>query len=80
MVPHSSQDDDRYRSDEERATAAARDPLARLRSRLVSDGILDEGGIEREVEAVAAAVRADLDRALAEPEPDGQRYHEWMHS
>ena len=80
IVPHSSQDDDSYRSDDERAAAAARDPLARLRSRLVSDGILDEGGIEREVEAVAAAVRADLDRALAEPEPDGQRYHEWMHS
>jgi 2-oxoisovalerate dehydrogenase E1 component alpha subunit len=80
IVPHSSQDDDRYRSDDERAEAAARDPLARLRSRLVADGILDEGGIEREVEAVAAAVRADLDRALAQPEPDGQRYHEWMHT
>ncbi|MFI5041087.1 MAG: thiamine pyrophosphate-dependent enzyme, partial [Acidimicrobiales bacterium] len=67
LVPHSSQDDESYRSDAGRTAAAARDPLTRLRARLLSDGIVDE------------LVRADLQRALAAPEPDAARAHRWLY-
>ncbi|MEY2433084.1 MAG: 2-oxoisovalerate dehydrogenase component alpha subunit [Acidimicrobiaceae bacterium] len=79
IVPHSSQDDDSYRSDAERAAAATLDPLARLRSRLIGDGVLDEATIGREQQAVEATVRDDLDRALAEASPEPSRYSTWMY-
>ena len=80
IVPHSSQDDESYRTDADRAAAAARDPLARLRDRLVADGVLDKDAIEQEHHAVETEVRADLDKALAEPPPDPSRYAMWMYA
>lgn len=80
IVPHSSQDDDNYRTDGEKGEAAARDPLARLRARLVADGVLDQDAIDREQHDVEAAVRGDLDRALAEPEPEPGRFAAWMYA
>jgi len=80
LVPHSSQDDEAYRTDAEREAAARRDPLVRLRSALVASGIFDDDGIQREKDAVDALVRGDLDRALAEPEPDPSRAREWLYA
>jgi 2-oxoisovalerate dehydrogenase E1 component alpha subunit len=80
LVPHSSQDDEAYRSDADRAAAAANDPLDRLRARLVSEAILDEAAIGAVQAAAEALVHDDLERALDQPEPDGDRAHRWLHA
>jgi len=78
MTPHSSQDDDRYRSDAQRAAARAADPLVRLRRTLLEDGALDEASDAALASAVRAAVVEDQDRALAMPAPEGARARRWM--
>jgi 2-oxoisovalerate dehydrogenase E1 component alpha subunit len=80
MTPHSSQDDEKYRSEADRRAAAARDPLALLRQRLVDDGVLDADAIEHEQKAVDDQIRADLERALAAPEPDPERARRWLYA
>lgn len=80
LVPHSSQDDDRYRTDDERAALAARDPLPRLRAELRAAGELDDAAIDEEQRAVQELVRADLDRALAEPDPTPDRARRWLYA
>lgn len=79
ITPHSSQDDERYRTDEQRAAAAAADPLVRLRTRLVAEGVLGDGDVEVAQKEVDTIVRADLDRALTEPEPDPERFDRWLY-
>ncbi len=70
---HSLSDDERlYRPDAERQADALRDPVPRLRTFLVGEGILDEeviGKIEKEIED---QIEADADRALdaALPQPE----------
>jgi pyruvate dehydrogenase E1 component alpha subunit len=78
ITPHSSQDDENYRTESQRAAAAAADPLLRLRARLVRDGVLDEAAIEVEQKDIDARVREDLQRALAEPEPSPDRFRRWL--
>ena len=80
IVPHSSQDDDRYRTDDERAALVARDPLTRLRRELLVSGAIDDAGIEDEQRSVKELVRADLDRALTEPEPEPERARRWLYA
>ena len=64
MEPHTTADDStRYRSDEEVAAWAARDPLTRYLSLLRGAGIVDDeflGGVEAEGEAAAARMRDAL--------------------
>src|SRR5215212_10326198 len=43
ITSHSSQDDDSYRTEAERAAAEARDPLPRLREELMEYGLLQPG-------------------------------------
>ncbi len=63
---HSLSDDERaYRSEAEIETDAMRDPIARLRTRLLQDRILDEAGITRLEQEVDAEVQQAADRALA---------------
>jgi 2-oxoisovalerate dehydrogenase E1 component alpha subunit len=80
LVPHSSQDDDKYRSDAERGEAAARDPLARLRARLVDDGVMDDDELDREDAALREQVRADAERALEAPDPEPARARRWLYA
>ncbi len=67
---HALSDDERlYRSEQEIAADAERDPLPRFRRHLLREGVLDERaleGIEREVEE---EVQAAAERALAAPIP-----------
>lgn len=80
LVPHSSQDDERYRSDEDRAAAVSRDPLVRLRARLAADGVLSSTDAEAEAASAAALVRADLDRALDAPDVGPERFGKWLYA
>ena len=78
LVPHSSQDDEGYRSDADRHAAATKDPLVLLRSRLIDTGIADAAAIDAEQRSVKELVQVDLQRALAEPEADSGRARRWM--
>src|SRR5580700_9834132 len=71
LYSHSLSDDDRlYRSAAEREAAALCDPIARMRSRLVGDGLVTSAeldGIEQATEREAAEA---ADRALQAPLPE----------
>jgi 2-oxoisovalerate dehydrogenase E1 component alpha subunit len=67
LVPHSSDDDDRYRGDEERAAMRARDPLPAFRRRLVGWGVAAESQLDVLDEQIRAAALAAEDGALALP-------------
>jgi 2-oxoisovalerate dehydrogenase E1 component alpha subunit len=69
IVPHSSDDDDRsYRTREEVESWKARDPILRLRARLLEEGLMTAA----EADALDARARAEVDAAqtAAEAAPD----------
>ncbi|NLI00880.1 MAG: 2-oxoisovalerate dehydrogenase [Chthonomonadales bacterium] len=71
LCPHTSSDDQRvYRSADELAEIAHRDPIRKLVKRVVDDGLISAEDWQYEAEAIARAVEADYDRAFAAPEPD----------
>ena len=78
MLPHSSQDDDAYRTEEERAAAVAADPLPRLRTTLLECGALTAADADALRERIRAAVLADEDAAVQQPEPDPGRARRWL--
>jgi len=78
MTSHSSQDDDSYRTEAERAEALARDPLPRLRELLLEYGLLEPDEEERLTRALHAQARDEADRAVAQPEPEPSRAHHWL--
>jgi 2-oxoisovalerate dehydrogenase E1 component alpha subunit len=80
LVPHSSQDDEQYRTDDERARDITLDPLPKLEARLLQDRLLDEGQLADLRHATGEALRADVERALARPEPDATHAGRWLYS
>ncbi len=78
ITSHSSQDDDSYRTDAERAAAEARDPLPRLRETLLEYGLLERDEGERLTRELRAQVLAEADRAVAQPEPLPSRAKQWL--
>ena len=80
LVPHSSQDDEKYRSDADRAEAGARDPLVRLRGRLVDVGLMNAAELDAVDAAVREQVRTDAERALGAPDPEPARARRWLHA
>jgi 2-oxoisovalerate dehydrogenase E1 component alpha subunit len=79
ITPHSSQDDDAYRTAEEKAAAAALDPLPLLRAALLERGVIDEDGDAKAWEEIRVDVFDAQERALARPEPDPSRSRRWLH-
>lgn len=70
-LSHSSTDtQDQYRTAEELAEEAARDPLRRLTTLLREAGLLDEDRQKRLDEAATELVRESAARAVASPHPD----------
>ncbi|HSV73028.1 MAG TPA: thiamine pyrophosphate-dependent enzyme [Chthonomonadales bacterium] len=60
LAPHTSADDHRvYRDPAEIEAMMARDPLSRLRERLIAEGVIDAAAWEEKREAIAASVEAD---------------------
>jgi 2-oxoisovalerate dehydrogenase E1 component alpha subunit len=78
MTSHSSQDDDGYRTEAERAEAVSRDPLPRLRETLLEYGLLEHDEEEQLTRELHAQARAEADRAVAQPEPEPSRAHQWL--
>jgi 2-oxoisovalerate dehydrogenase E1 component len=68
---HSLSDDETlYRTPEERAAEAARDPIKTFPERLVREGIVDAGVLEALEEQITAEVSAAAESALAAARPD----------
>jgi 2-oxoisovalerate dehydrogenase E1 component alpha subunit len=80
MLAHSSQDDESYRTDEERAALVAADPLVALRRRLVDEGVLSQDDVDAEIASTAESVRDDAHRALDAPDPTPDRLHRWLYA
>ena len=78
MTPHSSQDDDSYRTAAEVQAAAAADPIPVLRQSLLDRGLLTVAADAELVCSVVDGVVADQDRALNQPEPEGSRADRWL--
>jgi 2-oxoisovalerate dehydrogenase E1 component len=67
---HSLSDDERnYRPESERHEDAARDPIARMQSFLIREGLLDETAITQLQKQVEAEVQEASDRAVAAAPP-----------
>jgi 2-oxoisovalerate dehydrogenase E1 component alpha subunit len=78
ITPHSSQDDDAYRSDDELAAARAADPLPLLQQILLDRQLLTPAQAQAAADAIREAVVADELRALAQPEPSPARARRWL--
>ena len=70
LMAHYQADVEHYRDRVERETSALRDPLPRLRQRLLDEGLVDEPSLVELEEAVANEVLVASKHALAEPPPD----------
>ena len=80
MTPHSSQDDDAYRTATEKAAAVEKDPLPKLRAALIAAGVMTEPRADELAAALRARVLADEDLALSQPEPDASRARRWLYA
>jgi 2-oxoisovalerate dehydrogenase E1 component alpha subunit len=80
MLAHSSQDDESYRTDEERAALVAADPLVAFRRRVVDEGVLSQVDVDAEVASIAESVRDDAHRALDAASPTPDRLHRWLYA
>jgi 2-oxoisovalerate dehydrogenase E1 component alpha subunit len=80
MTPHSSQDDDAYRTVEEHAAAEAADPLPRLRRELEVRGLLDAESDRWMRESIASEVESAEQQAFSRPEAEASRARQWLYA
>ena len=67
---HSLSDDERlYRSEDERAADAERDPVKRFGQLLIEEKIVDDEGLQKVKDDIDALVNEAADQALASPQP-----------
>lgn len=67
---HSLSDDEKlYRSDEERASDAERDPVKRFGALLIDEGVIDQQGLQKIKDEIDREVNEAADAALASPQP-----------
>jgi pyruvate dehydrogenase E1 component alpha subunit len=67
---HFEGDPELYRDDDERREARERDPLPRLRERLLADGTASEADLEAIQAEILAEIEAAVEHAKASPWPD----------
>lgn len=81
LLPHSSSDDQRkYRPEDELKKDKARDPLPAMRALLSSRGILDDAAMAKRDADIKAAIDAAADRAEAAPMPARSTAKSWVTS
>jgi 2-oxoisovalerate dehydrogenase E1 component len=81
LLPHSSSDDQRkYRPEEDLAADKARDPIPAMRKLLVSRGIATDKSIEQMDAEVKAHVDAEAERAEAAAMPARDTAKKWVFS
>jgi 2-oxoisovalerate dehydrogenase E1 component alpha subunit len=80
ITPHSSQDDDGYRTEAQVAAAAALDPVTRLRREVIAAGVVTESEVEALEQRIHGAVAADAQRAVEAPEPSPGRARQWLYA
>jgi TPP-dependent pyruvate/acetoin dehydrogenase alpha subunit len=80
MTPHSSQDDEAYRSDADRAAAVVADPVARLRGDLLATGLLTPADDDELRETIRADVLDAVDRCRLQAPPDPDRARRWLYA
>ena len=79
LHPHSDSDDDSlYRTVEERASAATRDPLTAFSARLVDEGLLTRDDVERVHDEARQGILAAIDEVLEEEEPRGDTVERFL--
>jgi 2-oxoisovalerate dehydrogenase E1 component alpha subunit len=78
MTPHSSQDDDAYRSPRELEVARNTDPLPRLRDDLMERGVLTAEEDESLIQRIEWLVLAEAEAAHEADEPTAGRAHDWL--
>jgi 2-oxoisovalerate dehydrogenase E1 component len=78
---HSLSDDERlYRPDAERQADALRDPVPRLRSFLLGEGLIDAEEIDKIEKEVEERIEADADRALDAALPQPETIYNFVYS
>src|SRR5262249_39081883 len=78
---HSLSDDEKlYRSNEERATDAERDPVKRFGALLIDEGVIDQNGLQRIKDEVDREVNEAADQALASPQPPKESVTDYVFS
>jgi 2-oxoisovalerate dehydrogenase E1 component len=78
---HSLSDDERlYRTEEERAADAERDPIKRFGTFLVSQGVIDQNGLQQLKDAADAVVNEAADQALTSPQPAPETATQFVYS
>ncbi len=79
---HSKSDDCAYRSADEEANWAARDPLTLMRERLIADGVISEAEADELHNQAQATVAEATEFARDSPQPDPQtaiHQYNWLH-
>ncbi len=78
---HSMSDDERmYRTDAEREAQAKRDPIVRLRSLLIEEGLADDESLDALAKEVKDEVAEAADQALERPQPGPETAMKWLFS
>ncbi|MEM1347877.1 MAG: thiamine pyrophosphate-dependent enzyme, partial [Myxococcota bacterium] len=78
---HSMSDDEKnYKTDDERAAEAARDPIVTFAKFLVDQDVLTDDGVQQVKDQVDADVRAAVDEALALPTPHPDTALDYVYS
>lgn len=78
---HSLSDDEQaYKTSQERSEEAQRDPITRLAMRLIDEGVLVAAEIEAVRDEVDSLIQTDVDRALAAEMPSRDSVHSFVYS
>jgi len=80
ITPHSSQDDDAYRTEQQRREAAELDPLPRLRRQVLEREVLTESDERELVARIRTEVDAAAGRARQRPLPEPGRARKWLYA
>jgi 2-oxoisovalerate dehydrogenase E1 component len=78
---HSLSDDEKlYRSDEERASDAERDPVKRFGALLIDEGVIDQEGLQKIKDEVDREVNEATEKALGSPQPPRETATDYIFS